>query len=59
MTLLSVKFGANLVNICKVTDCRTRWPRFFGRYPVDEARHEWIDDEDARLTSALAKRRLG
>jgi len=30
MTLICAKFDADLINISKVTSCKTKWPRFFG-----------------------------
>ena len=30
MTLICAKFGVDLINISKVTSCKTKWPQFFG-----------------------------
>ena len=34
MTLICAKFDADLINISKVTSRKTKWPRYFGPYPV-------------------------
>ena len=34
MTLICVKFDADLINISKVTSRKTKWPGFLA-YPVD------------------------